>query len=71
MPLPRGLVRELKPGFVRSDDLLHFHLPHLAPSDTQTTMAQQAVAHATGCDDVEKERIRPPPGLRFPRAPTT
>jgi hypothetical protein len=52
----RGLVRELKPGFVRhADDLLSYHLPHFSPTKSQTSQAQQAVAHATGCDDVEVE----------------
>ncbi|WP_341247456.1 hypothetical protein [Nereida ignava] len=50
----RGLVRELRPGFVRrADHMLVRHLPHLAPSAAQTAQAQCAVAHATGCDDVE------------------
>jgi len=50
----RGLVRELRPGFVRkADHMLVRHLPHLAPTAVQTAEAQIAVAHATGCDDVE------------------
>ena len=52
----KGLVRELRPGFVRcADDLLFFHLPHLSPTESQTSQAQQAVAHATGCSDVVVE----------------
>lgn len=52
----RGFVRELRPGFVqKADDLLMYHLPQFAPTKRQTCLAQEAVAHATGCNDVEVE----------------
>jgi len=48
-----GLVRTFRPGtFKSAADILHCHLPHLAPSVTQEDAAREAVAHATGCVDV-------------------
>ena len=48
-----GLVRVLRPtDLTAGDDLLGYHLPHLAPAAHQLEAALASVKHATGVDDV-------------------